>query len=168
MPNYCNYGMRIVGKKENVEELIKYMKADYDYTDSKNYCSEKHHLFRVFECDVNEDSINEEDGIYSCEAYGSCAWSIHSCMFDGEHTYYKRNIEEYGYNSRAITIQQASKELNLEIEIFSEEGGCGFMEHYIIKNGEILVNDCVEYSEEEDEETGEWTQIGGLEWDFAI
>ena len=62
MPNYCNYDMKIVGKKENVEEFIKVMKVDYNYTDMK-FGFDRHMGGRVFDI-YNEDvSDPEEDGI---------------------------------------------------------------------------------------------------------
>lgn len=166
MPNYCNYGMKIKGKKENVNKLIDYIKADYDYNKEEPYCSEEKHFFRMFECEVYEKTIIEDDKEYSCEAYGYCAWSIYSCMFKGDSTYYN------GFKDRekffATDIVTESKLLDLEIEIFSEESGVGFMEHYLIDKGKLLINDCIDYIETYDEETDEYETEGGLEWNFSI
>jgi hypothetical protein len=38
------------------------------------------------------------------------------------------------------------------LEVFSEEPGNSFQEHYIVKNGELVIDDCRDYREEWDEE----------------
>ena len=38
-------------------------------------------------------------------------------------------------------LEEQSKDC--EIEVFSEEEGCAFSEHYIFKNGKCLLDDCV-------------------------
>ena len=37
--------------------------------------------------------------------------------------------------------------INLEIEVYSEESGMCFQEHYIIKNGCVNTKECVDYYE---------------------
>ena len=50
---------------------------------------------------------------------------------------------EDAYKYEYLTsIDKVSKELDLLIEIVSEERGFNFTEHYVIDNGEILVNEC--------------------------
>ena len=83
-----------------------------------------------------------------------------------------------------------SERLNLNIEVFSEECGCCFQEHYVIKQGILEIDECVDYYEfcKEDYKSKaeaekalkteitdeEWnnddTYIirGGFEWDFEI
>lgn len=153
MPNYCNYSMCVVGKqRENVEEFIKVMQADYDY--GKMEFSYDRHLFRVFEAECNE-IVECDDGIFAVVINGYCAWSVASCMFDGG--YYRSFKEEYGSNSRGTTLFIESKKLNLNIEVYSEESGMCFQEHYIIMNGELTCEESVDWEEVwvEDYETKE-------------
>ena len=171
MPNYCSFSLKAVGKKENLEKLQEYLKQDYDYNDKKNYPTGKH-FFRVFEVYTNESitAIDEDKDIHEMIVDGECAWSVFSCMFSGNATYYndlKSRIPPEDF--KGITIPMAAKELNLKIEIFSEEPGWGFMEHYLIDNdGQVLIDDCRDYEEQYDEETGETRAIGGIECVFTI
>lgn len=161
MPNYCSYEMKVNGKKESQEKLLEIMKADYDYN-TMEFSADKH-LFRIFEASLCE--FSEDDDFFIS---GYCAWSVYSCMMEGEHSYYNSLKERFPNEFRGTTLVELSKELDLEIEVFSEEPGCGFMEHYIIKNGELIVNKCHEYEEVYDEKTEEYTSIGGIDWDYTI
>ena len=194
MPNYCDFDMKIVGERKNIEEFIAVLNSDYDYEpisphhiSGKNYplvhqpaspiyyttngykletITGPRHMFRVFETYVNRNK-DEPNASYLS---GYCAWSVYSCMFGTPHTYYDDFItEKYGnkyIGFMGTTLPDESRRLNLKIELYSEEPGCGFMEHYLIDNGEILIEDCVDYEEVLDEEgleAGEIKIIGGFE-----
>ena len=188
MPNYCNYSMCVVGKKENIEEFIKVIQADYDY--GNMVFNHDRHMFRVFE--ANHDEIEERyDGRYQTVINGYCAWSVSSCMLEGG--YYKSVKRDYPDNFKGTTLDRESERLNLSIEVYSEEPGCCFQEHYIITDGNIVCDECVDWSEiwvedyktkeEAEEEIGititdkEWaigqnegyfTRGGFEDWDFEI
>lgn len=185
MPNYCNYSMYVKGKKEKVEEFIKVIQADYDYNIMK--FGYDRHLFRVFEaeCDGAEELGDDE---WAAIINGYCAWSVASCMF--EDGYYKDCKERFKENFRGTTLIKESENLNLEIEVFSEEGGCCFQEHYRIRYGVLELDECedwyeydldeFEYKEEAEKELGieitdeEWEEGGYISrggfgnWDFEI
>ena len=144
MPNYCYYSMCVKGKKENIEEFEKVMNADYDYG-TMNFSHDRH-MFRVFEAYMGEIQQVGED-IYQAIFSGNCAWSVFSCMFDGAHSYYESLKERYSNEFRGTTLPLESKRLNLDIEVFSEESGMCFQEHYIIRNGTVEVDDCVDWQE---------------------
>lgn len=185
MPNYCDYSMCVKGTKEGVEEFINVIKADYDYN-TKTFSYDRH-LFRVFAADYDE--VEEMlDGTYQIIINGYCAWSVASCML--ENGYYARIKDAYPNDFRGTTLMLESERLNLNIEVFSEECGCCFQEHYVIKQGILEVDECVDYYEfcKEDYKSKveaekalkteitdeEWnnddTYIvrGGFEWDFEI
>lgn len=188
MPNYCNYSMRAVGTKENIEEFIKVMNAGYDYgTMEFDY---DRHMFRVFEA-VSDEIDEYDDGVFAVIINGYCAWSVRSCMFDDG--YYGRIKERYSDDFRGTTLLLESKKLGLNIEVFSEESGMCFQEHYMIIDGELVCDECVDWGEywveeyetkeeaEEDLEIAitdeEWNEAqsegyfarGGFEnWDFEI
>lgn len=188
MPNYCNYSMRAVGTKENIEEFIKVMNAGYDYrTMEFDY---DRHMFRVFEA-VSDEIDEYDDDIFAVTINGYCAWSVRSCMFDDG--YYGRIKERYPDDFRGTTLLLESKKLGLNIEVYSEESGMCFQEHYMIIDGELVRDECVDWSEywveeyetkeeaEEDLEIAitdeEWNEAqsegyfarGGFEnWDFEI
>ena len=187
MPNYCMYQMRIQGKPNDVAEVIKVIQADYNY-DTMQFSADKH-LFRVFDADIMDDEIvgNVRDVVIN----GSCAWSVFSCMMEGDGTYYSSFKDTY-VQFRGTTLVQLSKKYSVMIEVYGEESGCEFQEHYLIHNGELLIDDTVRYIElykeylEEDETTlaevleesgftmddvtdeDDYYRIGGFEsWDFA-
>lgn len=162
MPNYCNYQLKAKGDKKNLEKLHRIMNADYRYEKEEVYCSEDTHMFRIFEAALIE--LNNDYIIID----GYCAWSVFSCMFDSQCTYYRNMHTEYKDKCKATTIDKLSKELKLDIEIFSEESGVGFMEHFLIKQGEIIIDDCVDYYEDYDPETDETHSEGGIEWIYSI
>lgn len=197
MSNYCDFNMKIVGERKNIEELISILDADYSYeplsphdrSDLKQplvrqgpspiyYTTSGYklvkltgprHMFRVFEAYVDR-SVDEPNASYIS---GYCAWSVYSCMFKGDYTYYNDFLKDYGnryIGFMGTTLPDESRRLNLKVEVYSEESGCAFMEHFLIDNGEILIEDCIdiEYEDildENGEETGEWKTIGGFEDD---
>lgn len=143
MPNYCNYSMCVVGKqRKNVEEFIKIMNADYNYG-TMEFNSDRH-MFRVFEATCDEIE-KRDDGKFQVIINGYCAWSVSSCMLrDGYYGNFKR---DYPDNFRGTTLDIESKKLKLDIEVYSDECGMCFQEHYIITNGEIVCDECVDWSE---------------------
>lgn len=154
MPNYCNYDLRAVGTKKDLETFYKEFAADYQYdldTGKLIRCEYEgepveHHLFRNWDVYPNlEDAIHEEwypDG-YFMEVAGYCAWSVYTCMFDGPHTYYADRPE----GSKGTHLLEMSKRLSVDIEIFSEESGVGFAEHYLIKSGELIISEETNFEE---------------------
>ena len=149
MPNYCNYSMCVIGEKESVEEFIKIIQADYDYGTME--FSYDRHFFRVFEADYDEiENLGEDHGndVYQVIINGYCAWSVSSCMFDtGEYCYYQELKKRFPDEFRGTTILAESERLNLSVEIFSEECGMCFQEHYTIIDGKIIEDECVDYYE---------------------
>ena len=169
MANHCYFEMKIVGKKENVLKMYKYLKADYCYNINGplKYCTEDKHFFRVFNaCSDNlGEYYDNKDNCY-LQVYGNCAWSVYSCMMSGPGTY----CDNYSHikDAKFTSLDKVSKELNLDIEVISEEPGCEFMEHFLIKQGEILIDECIDFREEYDEDTDEYERIGGMEYSFSI
>lgn len=139
MPNYCEYEMKIKGSKNAIERVMKCLNADYDY--SKGKPSHKH-FFRVFGAYNDEEMEKNEDGTFTQYLYGDCAWSVYCCMCSGEHTYYNHCKEEFSKNFMGTTLLEQSKDC--EIEVFSEEEGMNFSEHYLFVKGECVVDHCVE------------------------
>lgn len=180
MANYCNYSMRVQGKEEDVEEFITIIKSDYCY-DKNGNCNVERHFWRVFDAYVVDDET--VDGIRSVIIDGYCAWSVYSCMCDGKFTYQNDHPDWNG-----TTLQMESERLQLAIEVFSEEPGCCFMEHYVTVKGKYLVEEEYEWHEyclsdfdgdidalnkccgtsftAEDFKNEDYVSIGGIEWEF--
>lgn len=147
MPNICFGYITAVGRKDCLEELANILSAHYDYSDMT--FSHKPHMFRIF--DSCQGEYDQLDGLqYAVDFMIECAWSLSSCMFnDHEYSYYQTIKDTYKENFFGTTITEIAKRLNLQVEMYSEEGGMGFSEHYIIDNyGNILENECYDYFEE--------------------
>ena len=128
MPNYCYYEMRVRGKRENIEEFVKVM-TDYE---------RPKHFWRVFSAYTDYDEP-DENGLTTAMISGDCAWSVHCCMCIGPCTYAGDADEEY-----RTSLQDESKRLQLEIEVYSDEPGMAFQEHYHYDKGEELEAECVD------------------------
>lgn len=173
--------MAITGKENKVEELIQIMQNRYDGTPD-----EPLHLWRVFSADETmRMRYDDTKDVVTVTIDGECAWSVASCMFEGG---YQARFNSNGQRN-GTTLEKETKRLGLAVEIYSEELGCTFMEHYIIASGNFIADECVDWKQYfmEDFEcvddfnktTGEnWTQqqfeeydedffeTGGIEWDF--
>ena len=142
MSNPCFYSMKVKGAKEDVEEFIQVIKADYNY-DTMEFSFDRH-LQRVFDAE-EEELIANDDNTYSVFISGECAWSVIVCML--EDGYYVDMKARLGDKFRGTTLEIESKRLNLAIEVFSEECGMEFQEHCIVKNGVLEVYKCVDWNE---------------------
>lgn len=161
MPNYCDYEMRIKGYPANVGRFIEVIRADYNYNKKSYFYNHPHqHMFRVFEAEPLE--VKMEGLVMVATITGYCAWSVYSCMLPGFCTYYNDTVEESNKNEFNIRSNQRSdylingkiyathllnlaKQLNLYLEVYSNEPGMCFQEHYIINNfGQFIVNEEVQ------------------------
>lgn len=182
MPNYCTYSLRAKGTPKAIDELEARL-TDYDHTP---------HFWRVFEAirsDDDPDGKAGEDDVVVAQFDGSCAWSVYSCMCEGEHTY----ASDHGTPETATSLHKTAKELGLEIEVFSEEPGIGFAEHFHYgADGGVIADETCDFEEvwwdrdeyptfdefaeendtcgltEEDFGEEEYASVGGFGWDFAF
>lgn len=165
MANNCWYQMKVSGKPESIREFIKVIQYEHPIRS----------LSRVFEAGIDdEESIDAEGYVHIT---GDCAWSVHTCMMEGQGSYVNDSINEH--RKALLELEESKKELgndlikkaffnkkkkelesfpnsslireseilNLTIEVFSEECGLCFSEHLVVDNGKLLVNDCVDYRE---------------------
>lgn len=160
MPNYCDYDMKIRGSKKAINRVLNCLQADYDY--DKGRPAHKH-FFRVFDATLSEHTHIRKvgDNVYEAYVFGYCAWSVWSCMCSGDSTYYSSVKKDYPSTFMGTTLLEQSRDC--EIEVFSEEPGIGFSEHYIFKNGHCYCDDtckieCAGYDENDKPTTD-------LDWD---
>jgi hypothetical protein len=124
MANYCEYMMKITGRKEDVNELIEMMQWKGRYEDNG--------LGRIYDCWA-EDAEEFDDTFVSVYVNGNCAWSVLTAMRD--------------YNGRYPSLESETKRLCLVVEVYSSEPGMCFQEHCIIDKGEVVLDDCLDYEE---------------------
>ena len=131
MANNCLYTMKVIGdSKENVDAFVAML----------TYENQERYFARIFSADPYDEE--EKNGRYSVMVAGDCAWSVHSCMCSGPWSYYSQ-----GNNGDLTNLEIETERLGLTVEIFSQEPGVGFAEHYIYDKGKCLVEDEVEFAE---------------------
>lgn len=159
MPNICDFDAKIRGPKTKVLKLAEWLASNYNYDNKYPNCyiekggikiPTEHHIgFRVFETNYSPEDIQDfaDADEVTLYAFGNCAWSVSCCMLDTSSTDYL-NAFKNEKRPYAISLTKACKELGTEIEIYSQEPGCCFSEHiYVNKEGELILNDCVEYTD---------------------
>lgn len=179
MANICDFEMRVRGEHENIKKFYDAMTQNGTIYMGRGADAE----------------IEFEDEDYACIT-GWCKWSVISAMDTNAVSMRTEPDIWYwgdGINSKDlefITLFEACKRWNLDMEVYSEEPGCCFQEHYVVINGELVCSECVEWNEyciydfetkeEAEKELGieitdeEWEECeyisrGGFEsWDFEI
>lgn len=178
MANMCNFVMRVRGKHENIEKFYNAMNQNGNV-----------YMGRGAEADIEY----EDNDV--AEINGWCKWSIVSSLIDNaismrEHPdrwHFFEDISEVEF----ITLIEACQKWNIDMEVYSEEPGCCFQEHFMVINGELVDENCVDWYEyciddfetkeeaereldieisNEEWESGEaFISRGGFEsWDFEI
>ena len=171
MANNCCYEMKIKGKETNVKEFLTIIQ----YKHPKEI-----HFARIFSAEILNE-YTDKNNQYIAEVAGDCVWSVYYCMFTGFATYYTDTCKEIPTLSN---IPKESKRLNLDIEIYSTEPGMCFAEHYIVKNGNIEIDETTHYerhyyesvdpltiydpSEEEIKNFNEWKKEWNLPDDLTL
>lgn len=156
MANDCLYEMKIKGSKSAIKRVVDCLKADYNYYEGK---PTHKHFFRIFDYYDEDDLQKNDDGTYTKYLWGYCAWSVKSCMLEGG--YYSGCKTAHEDIFMGTTLEEQSKDC--EIEVFSEEPGCCFSEHYLYKNGKCLIDSCIDIEEGGYNDNGEPTT--DIDWD---
>lgn len=147
MPNYCNYSMYVRGDKEDLEDFLKTMQSNYDY-DKKEFDHTKHMGGRVFEAEPVfeiEKELGYYGNMYNMTIDGYCAWSVYCCMLEGPQTYYDDIKKLHGDEARTTSLIKESNHLK-SIEVFGDEPGMMFQEHYFIQDNQLVADQCKELS----------------------
>lgn len=183
MANICGFSMMVRGNRNNIEAFYNAMRQ-----------KGKVWMGRGANAEIEYEDVSNRAFIN-----GDCKWSIRSALVDNAISmqtdptgwYFGEGVD--GSEFEFITLFEACKKWNLNMEVYSEECGCEFQEHYVFVDGDLICDDCVDYSEynisefdikeEAEEELGititdeewenkdmdEWISRGGFEnWDFEI
>lgn len=84
---------------------------------------------------------------------GWCKWSVVSAMvINAESMRSEPDIWYWGEGKTSeglefITLFEACKKWNIDMEVYSEESGCCFQEHYVFVDGDLICEECVEWNE---------------------
>lgn len=120
-------------------------------------------LFRVFDC-YDDEIVELDNGLYECFVWGYCAWSVHSSMMGSdsvEISYYHQCKEEHKDIFMGTNLIEQSRDC--VIEVFSEEPGCEFSEHYIFDHSECKCDTCIEIQQGGYDENGNPTT--DIDWE---
>lgn len=129
MANNCDFTMMVRGKSEDAATFYRYLT---DYDNSPKYFA------RIFSATIDDESVSD-NGLKTLRISGDCAWSVYSCMCEGDDTYFSDDL-----TGKLTCLREATKELHLEVEIRSTEPGFNFWEHFWYKDGECLCDECGE------------------------
>ena len=163
MANICNFSMIVKGKKENIKQFIDMMEQKGTVWMGRGAV--------VYSTDI-EEVENEK---YRYQIDGDTKWSVYSSMIRNAISM-RTEPNKWGFGEGVdktklsfVTLFEACKQLELDMEVYSEECGCCFQEHYLFIDGELVADECVEYVEKYNEETEEYESSGGFDnWDFKI
>ena len=139
MPNYCDYIMKVKGTVDNCRAFLKKC-TDYE---------EPNHFWRMFEA-YDNDEYEMNDGSHVMEIGGYCAWSIETCC------------RASGYSEGIDLLAVNTKDLDLDVEIYTEEPGMCFQEHYTYKKGKCICDECLDIGFDDNMET-----VGGFGNDWG-
>ena len=136
MANICYFVMRVRGEHENIEKFY-------------NAMSQKGNVWmgRGAEAEISY----EDDNV--AEINGWCKWSVESALIDNAISMRTEpNMWAFGgdFNSHTtqfVTLVEACKIWDLDMEVYSEESGCCFQEHLMVVDGELVIDECVEWNE---------------------
>ena len=137
MANLCSFCMCVKGTHDNIEKFYNAM-----FQNGNIY------MGRGAEADIRYE--HEEDKAFIT---GSCKWSIQSAMIDNAISMRENPKRWYwgdgadSSNLEFITLFEACKKWNLDMEVYSEESGCCFQEHYMFVDGELVCDECIEWNE---------------------
>ena len=137
MSNDCMFSMFVVGRSDSVRET--YRRLSYEDETAP-------HFARIKDVEPLADAwAQAEDGdVVLMAFYGSCAWSVESCMREScDLDYYRSNPGEL------TTLELTARELDVDIEVYGCEPGIGFAEHYLYEGGSglCLADETVDYTE---------------------
>jgi len=141
MANNCYYTMRAVSKDKNaLDRLVKIM----EYKDNEYY------IYRCFSAEVYDRAEVEDFFVLLID--GDVAWSCDQ-WFNAED---EEVPNKDGNGAHLIRLDALCKKLKIGMEVWSQEPGIGFEEHYIVNaDGKIIVNDCADWCRIWEDEDGE-------------
>ena len=180
MANICDFSMCVKGTHDDIEKFY-------------NAMTQNGNIYMGRGADAEIQYENEERRAF---IDGWCKWSIWSSLIDNAISM-RNEPDKWSFGDNVdksklefITLIEACRKWNITMEVYSEETGCCFQEHYIIINGDVELDECVDYyeyylgdfytKEEAEEELGititdeewdndEFISKGGFEdWEFNI
>lgn len=179
MANICSFSMCVKGQHEDIEKFYNAMSQ----------------IGTIYMGRGADAEIRYEDEEGRAFIDGWCKWSIYSALINNAISM-RTETDMWSFGDvdpsklEFITLLEACARWNLVVEVYSEECGCEFQEHYIIDHDELVCEECVDYYEyclddyetkeeaeseldikidDEEWENGGFISRGGFgEWNFEI
>ena len=135
MANICSMTMKIMGKESDRDAFIKALTQN-----GTEYMGRG--------ADVN---ISDETNEYTV-VDGWCKNSVLSALIANAESM-REKPDHWNFGDKTaneltfVTLLEASHKYDLDVETYSEEPGCCFSEHYIIKKGKWVKRECIDYNE---------------------
>ena len=136
MANVCSFSMCVVGAHSDIEKFY-------------NAMSQKGNVYMGR--GASADIVYEDD---ESRAFidGWCKWSIHSSLEECAISMrMEPEVWHWGdvdaQNLQFVTMMEACEKWNLDVEVYSEEPGCCFQEHYVCRKGKMVCSEIVSYEE---------------------
>lgn len=126
LANDCDFHIKIEGDQQSIRTFLSLMHVSDTERTNGTVTQVGESFFQTYDAWIYR---SDETPLW---IEGYCAWSVQTCLID-EHP------DNY------INLVIISQDLNLRITIKSREIGLCFSEHYIIENGEIIVDQCEAY-----------------------
>ena len=134
MSNLCLFSMRVTGKPEAILEVNDRLTTQ-DYT--------KPHFARIAEVYFSNEDTYQTDGYGLFD--GGCDWSVLIAMMNEPEISTYSRVKQQNPGCPVVNIVDESKRLDVMIEIYSVESN--FAEHFLVDNGDLIVEDSVDYTE---------------------
>ena len=138
MANICDFSMFVIGRKSDIESFYDALTQKGNIWMGRGACDTD----LVLEVYDNEN--------YSAEINGWCKWSVSSALIHNAVSM-EADPNRWSFGNvdasqlQFVTLFEASKRWNLSVEVFSAEGGMCFQEHYVVNNGDVIVDECVDW-----------------------
>lgn len=150
MANDCYFEGKILGKKEEVEEVFKYFTEAYNYNllnkeeKASDFIEPKGpHFWRIHDFKTMSQGENEKEEFFITFC-GICAWSLFaSLLYEG----YQKSWDEYKNKAwfKGTCLEEVHKKFpHLKMEFFSEEPGMNISEHILIE-GDSFINESEDF-----------------------
>lgn len=120
MANFCEMDLHVASKNE---EAVKAIKDAFTFNEDEGICAG-----RIYDSFIYEEGFNKETGEYYAYIMADIAWSVKSAILDKK------------------VLQGLIEKYKLDLEIYSEEPGCGFMEHFRWECGEQVENEVADFA----------------------
>lgn len=130
MPNWCSYSMKAVSKsKDALDRLIRIM----------SYEDKEYYIYRCASATMTDEYPYGD--YFAMYIEGEVAWSC-GAWFDRIERF-DDTIESGGHY---VTLDILCERLGIAVELFGEESGMEFQEHYLCNpNGDVLWDEHVEW-----------------------